>query len=151
MKTTLIIICSVCLSFGFIFKPKPNELTWVTNFKEAVKQAKRENKTLLVNFTGSDWCGWCIRLDREVFKKTEFIEYANKNLVCVKLDFPMRKKLTQAEALQNEELRKKYEVEGFPTILLLDTDENLLMVTGYQAGGPVKYVEHLKEGIDQKN
>jgi thioredoxin-related protein len=122
-------------------------ISWKTDYAEAVKQATKEKKTLLLNFTGSDWCGWCIRLDKEVFSKAEFVEYAASNLVCVKLDFPRNKKLPEAEVKQNEELAGKYNVEGFPTILLLNSTEKLLLTTGYQAGGPEAYIKHLKEAI----
>ncbi len=121
-----------------------NNLVWVTNYKEAVKKAKKEKKRLLLNFTGSDWCGWCIRLDKEVFGKADFVKYANQKLVCVKLDFPRKKQLSQAEQTQNYDLQTKYNVEGYPTVLLLDSNESLLLSTGYQAGGAKKYIEHLE-------
>lgn len=121
--------------------------TWETNYAEAVSKAKKENKTLLLDFTGSDWCGWCIKLDREVFSKKEFQEYAQKNLVLVKLDFPRRKQLPQTEQTQNQKLAGKYGVQGLPTILLLDKNEKLIAQTGYQRGGAKKYVEHLEAQI----
>lgn len=121
--------------------------TWETNYAEAVTKAKKENKTLLLDFTGSDWCGWCIKLDREVFSKKEFQAYAQENLVMVKLDFPRRKQLPEAEQTQNQKLAGKYGVQGLPTILLLDKNEKLLLQTGYQRGGPEKYVKHLEAAI----
>ncbi|HEY0368963.1 MAG TPA: thioredoxin family protein, partial [Chthoniobacterales bacterium] len=67
---------------------------WLTDLKEAQEQAKSGNKLLLLDFTGSDWCGWCIKLDREVFSKPEFKAYAEKNLVLLELDFPRGRELT---------------------------------------------------------
>ena len=67
------------------------EPSWETDYKKAQDQAKAGNKLVLLDFTGSDWCGWCIKLDREVFSKPEFKDYATKNLVLVELDFPRAK------------------------------------------------------------
>jgi len=66
---------------------------WLTNLDEAKKEAQAKNRLLLMDFTGSDWCGWGIMLDKEVFSKSEFKEYASKNLVLLELDFPKMKKM----------------------------------------------------------
>ena len=121
---------------------------WETDFKKASAAAKKSGKYMLVDFTGSDWCGWCIKLDKEVFDKKEFKKYAKANLVTVKLDFPRRKKLSKKLQKQNNELMKKYGVRGFPTILILNSKGEQVAKTGYQAGGPEKYVEHLKKIIE---
>lgn len=123
---------------------KTTKITWLTDYELAKQTAKQENKKLLLNFTGSDWCGWCKILDREVFDTEDFIQYANEKLVCVKLDFPAQKKLPQAEVKQNFTLQKKYKVKGYPTILLLDHDETLIMETGYRRGGAQPYIDHLE-------
>jgi len=123
---------------------------WVTDYAEAVKQAKKEDKKLLLNFTGSDWCGWCIRLDKEVFSQAEFKEYAEENLVLVKLDFPKRKELPEDEKAQNNELAQKYGIRGFPTIILLDSEEKLVGQTGYQRGGAAAYVKHVEAMINKQ-
>lgn len=119
---------------------------WMTDFAAATAKAKQENKPLLVDFTGSDWCGWCIKLDNEVFSKKAFKEYAAENFVLVEIDFPSRKVKQSAELkAQNEALAEKYDIKGFPTILILDADGTVIEQTGYRRGGPQKYVEHLKE------
>jgi len=123
-------------------------LKWETDFKEAAESAKKSNRYMLVDFTGSDWCGWCIKLDAEVFSKKEFREYAEKNLVCVSLDFPRKKALKQSLKEQNEQLAAKYAVRGFPTVLILSPSGDTVARTGYQDGGAEKYVEHLKSFID---
>ena len=66
---------------------------WLTSYEQAQKEAQSKKKLLLMDFTGSDWCGWCIMLDKEVFSKKEFQEYASKNLVLLELDFPRMKKM----------------------------------------------------------
>lgn len=124
---------------------------WITDFPAALKLAKEENKSVLIDFTGSDWCGWCIKLDKEVFSKPEFEEYAKDNLIRVYLDFPSKKAQTEALAAQNEELASKYGIQGFPTILVLNSDGKPIGKTGYQRGGPEKYIEHLQEIIGDKS
>ena len=118
---------------------------WMTDFEAAKKKAAVENKILLLDFSGSDWCSWCIKLDEEVFQKSAWKEYAKAHLVQVLIDFP-RDKSEQSEVLQkqNNELGKQYEVLGFPTVLLLDDEGTLIEKTGYQRGGADNYVNHIK-------
>ncbi|MFD0892533.1 thioredoxin family protein [Luteolibacter ambystomatis] len=122
---------------------------WVTDFEAAKKQAAAEKKDLLIDFTGSDWCGWCIKLDEEVFSKDPFKEGVKDKFVLVSLDFPQKPenkaKLGEAAQAQNKELQKKYSVSGFPTIMLCDSEGKPFGQTGYQQGGPEKYVTHLDE------
>ncbi|GAA5127890.1 thioredoxin family protein [Luteolibacter yonseiensis] len=117
---------------------------WETDYEVAKKRAKDEKKDILVDFTGSDWCGWCIKLKKEVFDKPEFQEYAKKHLVMLELDFPRKKQLPAKEKEQNEKLSQEFQIEGFPTILLLKASGREIARTGYQEGGPEKYIEHLK-------
>lgn len=117
--------------------------TWVTDYDAAMTLAKNEGKTVLVNFTGSDWCGWCKKLDREVFDTEEFKKFASENLVLLKLDFPRKKQLPAEEKKQNQTLAAKHGVRGFPTIMLLDSEEKVIQRTGYQRGGPQAYINHL--------
>jgi thioredoxin-related protein len=120
---------------------------WIADFDEAVDIARKENKDLLVDFTGSDWCGWCKKLDKEVFGEQAFLDAARKDYVLVALDFPsseeVKAKVPNPE--RNEELQKKYSVQGFPTILLMNVDGEVYAQTGYRPGGPAPYVEHLTE------
>ena len=117
---------------------------WMTDFEAAKQKAAAENKDLLVNFTGSDWCSWCIKLVDEVFKHDAFKKGVADNFVLVELDFPQDKsKLDESTQTQNEMLQEKYSIQGFPTILLLDDQGRPNAQTGYQAGGPEKYLAHL--------
>jgi protein disulfide-isomerase len=124
-----------------------DKLTWQENLEKALAQAKKENKAVLVNFTGSDWCIWCKRLTEEVFAKKEFESYAAKNLILVKLDFPRNVEQTTETKLYNNTLAQRYRVQGFPTILLFNSSGKLVLTTGYQQGGPVNYVNHLKANL----
>lgn len=119
---------------------------WMTDFEAAKAKAEKENKAMLVDFTGSDWCGWCIKLVDEVFKHDEFKKGVADKYVLVELDFPRDKsKLSEETQKQNAELQKKYGVRGFPTILLLDSNGLPFAQTGYKAGGPDAYLTHLDE------
>lgn len=120
---------------------------WMTDYKQALAKAKAEKKDLLLDFTGSDWCAWCIRLNREVFSRDEFIKYAPQNFILVELDFP-RGKSDQSPATrkQNDQLQDTFAVEGFPTIVLADSQGRAYAKTGYEPGGPSAYIRHL-EGL----
>ena len=117
---------------------------WMTDFEAAKVKAAEENKSILVDFTGSDWCGWCIKLDKEVFSQAAFQEYAEDELVLVELDFPKRKAQPAELKAQNEMLAKKFGIRGFPTILVLSSEGKLIEKTGYRRGGAEKYVDHLQ-------
>lgn len=127
-----------------------HELKWHTNLEDAQAEAAKTGKPIFTDFTGSDWCGWCIKLHKEVLSKKEFIEYAAHNLVLLEIDFPRRKKQSAKVKEYNENLMRKYKVAGFPTILLLDKDGKVIGTTGYQKGGPVEYVKHLKKMLAKK-
>ena len=116
---------------------------WLTDFKKAQGEAKAGNKLLLVDFTGSDWCGWCIRLDREVFSKPEFKEYASKNLVLLEIDFPRAIELPAELKAQNQELAEAFGIQGFPTVVVMDGDGKPVGVLGYTAGGPAAFIAEL--------
>lgn len=95
---------------------------WQTDYAQALENAKAQNKRVLLDFTGSDWCGPCIQLKKRAFSRPEFASYAEKNLILVEIDYPQRKKLSPALVKQNEKLAKQYGIEekGFPTLVLLD-------------------------------
>ena len=120
---------------------------WETDFEKAKALSQKEGRIILLNFSGSDWCGWCKRLEKEVFSKAEFSSFADKELVLVKVDFPRFKEMDQAQTRANRGLADKYGVSGFPTILLVDANEKVLMRTGYMPGGPKAYVDHLKNQL----
>ncbi|MGA2257219.1 MAG: thioredoxin fold domain-containing protein, partial [Thermoguttaceae bacterium] len=118
---------------------------WQTDFKAAQAKAKEEKKYLLVDFTGSDWCSWCIKLHNEVFDKEPFKAEAPKQFVLVELDFPHAKELSAELKKQNKELSEKYKIEGFPTVLVLDAEGQVIARTGYREGGPEEYLKQLAE------
>jgi protein disulfide-isomerase len=121
-----------------------DNLNWEENLESALQKAKQENKAVLVNFTGSDWCVWCQRLSNEVFSRGEFEDFADDNLILVRLDFPKNIEQSTETKMYNSQLAQRYDVQGFPTILLFNSQGKMVLQTGYQPGGPVTYVEHLK-------
>ena len=114
---------------------------WGVDYKAALATAAKENKKVLLDFTGSDWCGWCIRLKKETFDQPQFKEFADKNLVLVEVDFPQGKTLSPEVKKQNDSLQEKYSVQGFPALVLLDPQGKMIKQnSGYLPGGPKGFI-----------
>jgi len=143
MKKFLIAITSMAV---FSAAAIAGEGAWLHDFEAAKAQAKAENKPIFINFTGSDWCGWCIKLEKEVFNQKEFQDYAKEHLILMEVDFPKKSELPAKVKAQNKALDKEFKIEGYPTLFLLDADgKKLSGDVGYRKGGAAAYVEHLKE------
>ena len=143
-KIFLSMILLAAILFGCSKSSANDNLNWEENLETALQKAKTENKAVLVNFTGSDWCQWCIKLSNEVFSQPEFEEYADENLILVRLDFPRSIEQSAETKMYNNQLAQRYGVQGFPTILLFNSQGQMVLQTGYQPGGPASYVNHLK-------
>ena len=107
---------------------------WQTDYRKALEMAKSQNKRVLLDFTGSDWCGPCIELRKRVFSRPQFQAYAEKNLILVEIDYPQRKKQSAELKQQNEKLSHQYGIDekGFPTVVLLDPAGTVVReFTGY--------------------
>lgn len=134
------------------------ELTWHTDMSKAADISIKENKPMFLFFTGSDWCGWCIRLQKEVFKTPEFIKWAKENVVLVELDFPRKNEQTDAVKMQNAQLQQQLQVRGYPTVWFVSATKtaeakvnlNALGSTGYVAGGPKVWIEGANQIIKKK-
>lgn len=114
------------------------------NLDEALAKAKAEDKLVYVCFSGSDWCGWCVKLEREVLSKSEFVKGVKNDFVLVYIDSPRNKSLLGEHAKKNNKvLAKKYNIRGYPTALILDGDGNIVGKTGYRKGGAERYTKHL--------
>ncbi|MCX7825718.1 MAG: thioredoxin family protein, partial [Verrucomicrobiae bacterium] len=116
MKKLVLSILAICPALVL----NAAESDWLTDMPKALAQAQQEKKMVLVDFTGSDWCGWCIKFKKDVLSKPAFVKYAKKNLVLVELDFPRHKAQDNAQRAANRKLKDQYKVRGFPTLLLLD-------------------------------
>ena len=122
------------------------ETTWLTDLPKAQAQAKADNKIVLMDFTGSDWCGWCIKFRKEVLDTPEFQEYATKNVVLVELDYPRKKEQSDDLKKANAALKKQYKISGFPTLIVLDKDgKEIGRQVGYSEGGPKAFIEKLEK------
>lgn len=119
---------------------------WEPELSQAVERAKNENKLLLIDFTGSDWCGWCKKLDAETFSKSEFIEYASNNLVLYQADFPHAKMQSADVKRVNQALAQKFDAHGFPTLVALKPDGTVLWKqVGYMEGGPAALIQQMEK------
>lgn len=114
---------------------------WSTSWADAVAQSKKTGKPILADFTGSDWCGWCIKLDKEVFSTPAFKAWAKKSVILLTLDFPAKKPQSKALKAQNAGLQQKYNIQGYPTILFLDAKGKKLGEYGYDEGGPANWTK----------
>lgn len=120
------------------------DLKWGTDLPAALAQAKKEKKAVLLDFNGSDWCPPCKMLHKDVFATKEFADYAKDNLVLVELDFPRQKKQSEDLKKANQALQEKYQIEGYPTVILLGADGKQLWKTvGYPPGGPKPFIANL--------
>ena len=133
------------------------DLEWHTDLNKAIEISIESEKPLFMFFTGSDWCGWCIRLQKEVFFKPDFVKWAKENLVLVELDFPRRKKLEESLKQQNENLRQMFAVRGYPTgwFVVPEIEENKvnfkrLGSQGYVAGGPKNWIDGASKILSKK-
>ncbi len=117
----------------------------MTDFELTLSQAKLANKPVLLTFSGSDWCIWCVRLEREVFSQLEFQNWAKENVVTFTADFPQKTALPEEVQKQNDELALRYRIDSFPTVLLLNPQGVEIARTGYRQGGAAAYIEHLKQ------
>ena len=119
---------------------------WQTDYEKALAAAKAQSRPVLINFTGSDWCGYCKRMQAEIFSKPQFQDYAAKNLILVELDFPRAKPQSDTVRKQNMQLANEYDVEGFPTTIVLSPDgKRVANFFGYLEGGPESLIAALEK------
>ena len=139
---------SLLLSLALVFTSTLHlHADWTTDYKAALATAKTQNKLVLLDFTGSDWCGYCKLLDKEVFATSTFKDFAEKNYVLVTVDFPQQKELPGDLKQQNAALGKQFNIDGYPTLIVLDPDgKELGRETGYNPGsGADAVITKLKE------
>ncbi|HLP03653.1 MAG TPA: thioredoxin family protein [Opitutaceae bacterium] len=118
---------------------------WTTDYQSAVSAAQGTGREILLFFTGSDWCGWCMKLEAEVLGTEEFKEYASGNLALVKLDFPRRVAQSEFTKNRNRELQQKYGIGGYPAIVVLNEAGEEVGRLGYQPGGPAPFIKKLRK------
>lgn len=136
-KTLLAALATLMLLSGAALA----ESGWHTNWADAAKESKNTGKPILMDFTGSDWCGWCIRLKEEVFSTAYFQKWAKANVVLLELDFPRGKPQSEETKAANQELARKYQIQGFPSIIFADATGKELGRYGYDEGGPENWTK----------
>lgn len=153
MKKISIVLLLILGSFSI----QAQELYWETNVNKAIGVSKKTKKPLLLFFTGSDWCGWCIRLQKEVLKTPEFATWAKQNVVLVELDYPRNRPQSNAILQQNAQMQQAFNIQGYPAIHLVRFSEvkgkinfQSLGSTGYVAGGPNAWIDLVNGFLKKK-
>jgi protein disulfide-isomerase len=146
MKMTLPKFLAATVLFSLMAPAVFGQTGWTTHFDDAMAKAKTDNKAVLLNFTGSDWCPYCIQMKHEVLDTGQFREYANENLELVEVDFPDAKPQSEQLKAQNKGLAKKYKVGGYPTFIVLNSDGKVLgKQVGYLEGGPSAFIAKMEK------
>lgn len=114
--------------------------TWTNDYAKAVEMSKKSGKPILAFFTGSDWCGWCKKLNSEVLVTKEFATWAKSHVILLELDYPRAVKQSDSLKRQNQALQQKYKIQGYPTVLFLKADGKVIGEYGYDEGGPKKWI-----------
>jgi protein disulfide-isomerase len=153
LKTLTVLAASATLAIAA-------QAPWTSDYEAAKARAKAENKPIFTYFTGSDWCGWCIKMEKDVLTKKEFLDYAKDHLILLELDYPRKPENKEKQSAelqaQNKKLDEKFKIEGFPTVYLLDAEGEKLAagedfaLRKYLGEGPAKYVEHLQAALAGK-
>jgi len=125
---------------------------WLTDLDTALTESAKTKKPVLADFSGSDWCKWCVKLDEEVFSKSTFLTWAKDNVILCMIDFPKDKsKIAVNQQKLNKEAMNFYKekgaLRGFPTVLLLKEDRSVIFQTGYAPGGPEAYIKMLEKHL----
>jgi len=154
MKNLLVVLLVAFSLNGFA---QQKELVWHTDVDKAINLSVQSGKPLFFFFTGSDWCGWCIKLQKEVFFLPEFKKWATKNVILVELDFPKRTPISDDLKKQNRELANMFGVRGYPTVWLVTptiadgkVNFNKLGSQGYVRGGPTAWITGANKILKKK-
>lgn len=141
-----------CLVAVFIFASRAvaGDAQWTVDYEKALTKAKEQNKHVLLDFTGSDWCYFCKELQKHVFTKNEFKEFAGKKLILVELDFPSRKEQPEEIKKRNRKLASQYKIEGYPTIVLLNSEgKEVFRKVGYAGTKAEDYIAELRKNLKE--
>jgi protein disulfide-isomerase len=151
----ILIICTLFISSLSLYSQENDG--WLLNFDEAAELSMKTGKPILANFTGSDWCGWCIRLQKEVFVTPTFKKWADENVILLELDYPRRTQQTEEIKKQNRDLQQFFKVRGYPTLHMFNvgvadgkTQITSLGKTGYVAGGPTPWIANANNFLKNK-
>ena len=151
----ILIVCTLLIGSLTLYSQENDG--WLINFDKAAEQSMKTGKPILANFTGSDWCGWCIRLKKEVFVTPSFKKWAKENVILLELDYPRRQQQTDEIKKQNRELQQFFQVRGYPTLHIFNvvitdgkTQITSLGKMGYLAGGPTPWIASANNYLKNK-
>lgn len=156
MKKLTTILAAAVLSLGVMHfaadtTAAEGKEAWLTDFAKAQSAAKEQKKAVLMDFTGSDWCPPCMQLKKTVLSSAEFSKFAAEKLVLMEVDFPENKKQSDALKKANAELEKKFKVDGYPTIIVVDaTGKEIFREVGYDGSSAKEYIAKLAKSLDKK-
>lgn len=136
-----ILLTAILSLFLFTGSALAENGSWYTDWDKASAASKKSGKPILVDFTGSDWCHWCIKLKEEVFDTSAFQTWAKENVVLLEIDFPRGTPQSKDIKAKNTALAKKYQVQGFPTVIFANADGDTLGRYGYDKGGPSNWTK----------
>lgn len=139
---TLLVMCSAVFAFA-------DGINWLDNYAKAQEESQKTGKPILMLFTGSDWCGYCIKMEKDAFSKPEFQKFIQQNFIMFKADFPRRKKLEPGVVTQNLKLQTQYKVGGYPTVIITDAKGKVLAQTGFMRGDVNTYINAYKGILKQ--
>ena len=143
IKQILPIVVAACVAPCFAAEG------WIADMDAAKKQAAEQKKDLMIEFTGSDWCGFCIKMEQNAFGVPSFGDFLNKNFVLFKADFPSRKQIPEDIRKQNSQLSKKYAIPGYPTVVIISPDGKELTRTGFIRGDVNDYLKHYQDILNK--
>lgn len=138
------ISCSNDAASNSVEKVVLEENIWLTKVEDAMILSKKTGKPIFAFFTGKIWCHWCKKLVSEILSKDTFLTYASENLILLELDFPRG-----SRNIPNDQraLAKKFEIRGYPTVILMDAKKNMLGKTGYERSSPESYIAQIQSMI----
>ena len=148
MKKILFLLLTVfSISCGLVSNSEEPTKLWLTDVNQALELSKETGKPIFAFFTGKEWCSWCKKLERQILSKEDFISYAKENLILLELDFPRGKRNLPQEQIN---LARKFRIQGYPTVIVMDGETNLLGQTGYENLTAQQYVDNVKKMISKK-
>jgi protein disulfide-isomerase len=140
----LCLVAAALATFGLVAL-RAEESHWHTDMQEALKQAQKEKKRVLLYYSGSDWCPWCKKAQEELLSTPQFQQYAARNLILLHVDFPRKKQLPEEQLKKNNLIKEKYALAGFPTFVVLTNEGGVLDVLNYKQGGPGPFLAELEK------
>lgn len=130
-----------------VYAANESQIEWLTDYTQALEVAKKEHKPVILLFTGSDWCTWCKKLEREVLQQNEFASMCANEFIFVKVDFPHNPRLPSEVEREHRGLKNRYGVRGLPKMVMLNEKQEQIAYVGYRRGGPKAFAEHLLETL----